>query len=29
VKRLERPTVLFPRAASPTAGEPQPSQARP
>jgi len=29
MKRLERPTVLFPRAASPTAGEPQPSQARP
>jgi len=29
VKRLERPTVPFPRSASPTAGELQPSQARP
>jgi hypothetical protein len=29
VKRLERPTVPFSRAASQTAGEPQPSQARP
>jgi hypothetical protein len=28
-KRLDRPAVPFPRAASPTAGEPQPSQARP
>ena len=29
VKRLERPTVLFSRAAAQTAGQPQPSQARP